>query len=244
MDGLWISTISIRDNENEVVAMSVDLEQRMQDTPVEDYTQYRAISITAIISCALGVLSVVTFLSWTFAVIPLLGVIMGVIALVRIRSNPAELVGTKIANIGIALCLLFAAAGGSYLVYDYMTEVPPGYERLSYATLRADVEQPGQLYPPEVDQLEGHRVFIKGYVYPTKSQTGVKEFILCRDNGDCCFGGQPPLTERIMVDLKGHLTYTYAQRMVRVAGTFHVKPASAIDGLGGVLYHLDADYLK
>ena len=71
----------------------------------------------------------------------------------RIRRNPAELVGARIANAGIALCLLFSAAGGAYLVYDYMTEVPPGYERLSYATLRADDETPGQLYPPEVDEL-------------------------------------------------------------------------------------------
>jgi hypothetical protein len=225
--------------------MSVDVEQRIQvDTPVEDYTQYRAISVTAVMSCALGALSALTFLSWAFAVIPLLGVIMGVIALVRIRRNPAELVGARIANAGIALCLLFSAAGGSYLVYDYTTEVPPGYERLSYATLRADKDQPGQLYPPEVDELNGHRVFIKGYVFPSKNKQLFKEFILCRDNGDCCFGGQPPLTDRILVDLKGQLTYKYSTRMVRVAGTFRVEPSEAIDGLGGVIYHLDADYLK
>jgi hypothetical protein len=225
--------------------MSVDLEHPIhEDTPVEDYTQYRAISIAAIISCALGALSVITFLSWVLAIIPLLGLIMGVVALVRIRRNPAELVGAQIANAGIGLSLLFSATGGAYLVYDYMTEVPSGYERLSYATLRADDAQPGQLYPPEVNDLDGHRVFVKGYVYPTKSEQGVKEFILCRDNGDCCFGGQPPLTERIMVDLKGQLTYKYATRMVRVAGTFRVEPGKAVDGLGGVLYHLEADYLK
>lgn len=225
--------------------MSVDVEQRIHDdTPVEDYTQYRAISVAAVISCALGALSALTFLSWAFAVIPLLGLIMGVVALVRIRRNPAELVGARIANAGIVLCLLLGAAGGSYLTYDYMTEVPEGYERLSYSTLRADKDEPGQIYPPEADELNDHRVFIKGYVYPSKTQSVFKEFILCRDNGDCCFGGQPPLTDRILVKLKGQLTYKYSTRMIRVAGTFHVEPSKGVGDVGGVVYHLDADYLK
>ncbi|HEY2838868.1 MAG TPA: DUF4190 domain-containing protein [Pirellulales bacterium] len=232
--------------------MSVDIEHRTSDDQsrageegfVEDYTQYRALSVAAVASCALGALSVITFLSWAFAIIPLLGVVLGVLALVRIRRNQAELVGSRVAQSGIALSLLFCAAGVSYLTYDYLTEVPDGYRRLSYSRLQPDEEQPGQLFPPEIEGWNGERVFIKGYVYPTKNERGIKEFILCRDNGDCCFGGQPKLTDRILVDLKGHLTYKYSTRMIRLAGTFRVEPGKGVDGVGGVIYHLDADYLK
>jgi len=225
--------------------MSVDLEHRPSDEAlVEQYSQYRAISATAVISCVLGVLSAAIFLGWVFAVIPLLGLIMGTLAILRIRRNPAELSGRGVAQAGIALSLLFFCGGASYLTYDYVTEVPEGYERLSYAQLQPDPEQPGQLLPPDVAEFDGKRIFIKGYAYPGKEQSGIKEFVLCRDNGDCCFGGQPKLTDRILIDLKGHLSYKYSTRMVRLAGTFHVKRGEAVDGLSGVVYHLEADYLK
>ena len=51
-------------------------------------------------------------------------------------------------------------------------------------------------------ELDGKKVFIKGYMYPSSQMTGIREFVLCRDNGTCCFGGQPRLTDMIRVKLK------------------------------------------
>jgi len=224
--------------------MSVDVDQRTQDGITEDYSQYRALSVLAVASCVLGVLSLTAFLSWPLAVVPLLGVVTGIIALRRIRANAAEMTGQKFASAGIMMSVLFFCAGWGYLTFSYVTEVPPGYERLSYSQLQPDPEVQGQIYPPEIVEYDGHRVFIKGYVLQGKQQSGIKQFILCRDNGDCCFGGQPRLTDRIQVTLKPPLTLEYSTRLRRLAGTFYFAPAQDNYGLGGVIYHLEADYLK
>jgi len=224
--------------------MSVHVEAGLSSVIEEDYSQYRALSVLAVASCVLGLLSIATFLSWALIVIPVLGLLMGAFALLRIRANPTELTGQTIAWAGIALSLAFMSGGAGYLTYDYVTEVPPGYARLNYAELQPDPDKPGEVFPPAIQARDGEQVFIKGYIYPGKQTSGIKQFVLCRDNGDCCFGGQPKLTDRILVTLKGPLSLEYSTRIKRLAGTFRVEPGRATDGLEGVIYHLDADYLK
>jgi hypothetical protein len=225
--------------------MSVQLDRAPSPTyEAEDMVPYRTLSALAVVSCALGVLSVLAFLDWTLAIVPVLGMVTGAVALWRIRKNSVDMSGEGFALVGVVLSAALMVGGLARLTYAYTHEVPEGYQRLSYADLQPDPEVAGQVFPPEVEQLDGQRVFVKGFVFPGKQTTGIKTFVLCRDNGDCCFGGQPKLTDRIQVTLKGPLSLDYSTRMRRVAGTFHVAPRQAVDGLGGVLYHLDADYLK
>jgi hypothetical protein len=210
----------------------------------EGMVPYRALSALAVVSCVLGALSVLAFLDWTLAIVPAVGMVTGAIALWRIRKNPADMSGEGFAIVGVALSAMLMVGGLGRLSYAYVHEVPDGYQRLSYADLQPDPDVAGQVYPPEVERFEGQKVFVKGFVFPGNQTTGIKTFVLCRDNGTCCFGGQPKLTDRIQVTLKGPLSLNYSTRMVRLAGTFHVEPRQAVGGLGGVLYHLDADYLK
>jgi hypothetical protein len=141
--------------------------------------------------------------------------------------------------------LVFLSAGWGIAGMIYATEVPEGYQRISYEQLQPDQDAPGQIMPPSALELDGKRVFIKGYVFPGAQQRGLKQFVLCRDNGDCCFGGNPKLTDRILVNLADPMRLEYSTRLHKLAGTFRIKPARATDGLdGGVLYHLEADYLK
>jgi hypothetical protein len=144
----------------------------------------------------------------------------------------------------VALGIAFLIGGWTLAGVVYATEVPEGYERLNYSALQPDENTPGEVIPPDVKKWDGKRVFLKGYAYPGAQQQGIKKFVLCRDNGDCCFGGQPKLTDMVLVELKEPLSLTYSRRVQRVAGTFRVSPAQATDGLGGVVYQLEADYLK
>ena len=92
-------------------------------------------------------------------------------------------------------------SGPGWLTYDYLTEVPDGYERISYADLQPDPAQAGQVVPPSALELEGKKIFIKGYIYPGREKDGIRQFLLVRDQGDCCFGGNPKITDRIQVTL-------------------------------------------
>jgi hypothetical protein len=100
--------------------------------------------------------------------------------------------------------------------------------------------------PPSALELEGKHVFIKGYLYPGREKDGIKQFLLVRDQGDCCFGGNPKITDRIQVTLAGPLRVSYQTRLFKVGGKFHVAPMDQATGgaKGGVFYHLDADYVQ
>lgn len=224
--------------------MSSDL--AIPATSDSDYEQYRALSTAAVASLIVGLLSPLAILDWTLVIVPIVGVLVSLVAIITVRRNRTEMSGEKLARVGLALSLLFGIAGPGWLGYVYATELPPGYERISYAALQPDETQPGQVVPPEALALEGKKVFIKGYVYPGNRTDGIQEFLLVRDQGDCCFGGNPKITERILVKLDEPLRLSYKPRLHRLGGVFHVEAQDqAIDGAaGGLLYHLQADYLK
>lgn len=228
--------------------MSVTLDSTPQRDA--DAESYRALCSSAAVSLAAGVLSITACLDWRLAVIPAIGMFMGAHALWRIGQQPEELTGAGVAKLGVILSGLFWAGGWGYLGFTYATEVPEGYQRITYAALQPDAAAPaakdGQTPPvPEsARQLDGQRVFIKGYMYPGARDSRIASFVLVRDNGTCCFGGPTPkLTDMIEVTLAEPLRINYTMRTLAVAGTFHVQ-TGAVEGLGQVLYKLDADYAK
>lgn len=209
------------------------------------FEDYRALSSAAMASLLIGLLSGVVFLSPWLAVLPLLGMVAGGCALIQIRRRPDELTGRGLAWIGLGLSLFSFLGGIAAAAIVYATEVPPGYTRISYVDLQPEDGVPGQFIPPLARKLDGQKVFIKGYVFPGAKPNGIKEFLLVRDKGDCCFGGNPKLTDRIQVTLKDPLRLTRNLRVNKVAGTFRIRPADgAVDAGGAVIYHLEADHLE
>jgi hypothetical protein len=224
--------------------MSIQIEspQAMADT----YEPYRALSTAAVASLIVGVLSTTAILGWSLIAVPFVGVILGTYAWLHVRRRTDELTGAGLARAGLALSTLFLVVGPGWLTYEYVTEVPEGYRRTSYAELQPDPSQLGQRVPPAALALDGKKIFIKGYVYPGRQTEGIREFLLVRDRGECCFGGDPKITDRIQVTLDDPLRLTYRPRLHKLGGTFHVEAgASTIDGApGGIFYHLKADHLE
>ncbi|MHB1035683.1 MAG: DUF4190 domain-containing protein [Pirellulales bacterium] len=211
----------------------------------EGLEPYRALSRSAVASLILGGLSFLALLHWAMGLVPVTGVLLGLVGYGQVRRNAEELTGRGFAAAGLSLSVLFLFGGWARLGYLYVAEVPEGYRRISYADLQQDPAFPGQEIPPAAMELEGQRVFIKGYVYPGPQQTGIKQFVLCRDNGTCCFGGAlPKLNDMVLVTLVDPLRLEYSTRLHRLAGTFHARRSQAVDNLGGVLYQLDADYVQ
>src|SRR5487761_1873595 len=203
--------------------MSVDVAQD-PGSVADDYRRYRALSTLAVISLVAGVLSALAFLDWTLAAIPMVGIVTGVLALRQIRAAPDAYTGELLALIGTLLCGTLWLGGWSRLAYVHATEVPPGYERISYDELQIDPAHPDDFPSGKVKELNGKKVFIKGYVYqPTGGQTsGLTRFILVRDKGQCCFGGNPKLTDMIEVKLQGDLTADFNMQVRKLAGTFRI----------------------
>ena len=183
---------------------------------------------------------------WVLAVLGGVSLVgLGLIALRSIRLYPLELTGELVAKIGVGLCSITAVGGTAKHTYVYATEVPEGYVRISFANLQPAREHPELPVSPESLELDGKKIFVKGYVYPDGSTTNIKRFVLVPDMGTCCFGGQPKLTDMIEVTLQDPLRVAYAIRKISLGGVLHVDTRlKPVTGLNGVFYQLDADMVK
>jgi hypothetical protein len=210
--------------------------------PSEDYASYRSLSLAAVLSCVLGVASFLAFFDWWLVVLPVAGIVLGLLALRRIAARSNELTGRIPAAIGVALSAVGLVGGQATLWYQRITELRPGEVRMSYS----DLQPPDRSLIPVPDsayQFDGKQVLVKGYVLAGNRKDGIRTFILVRDKGDCCFGGNPKLTDRILVRLKPGLTFSYTDRLQKLAGLFRIEQGQAVDVAGNVIYQLeDAEF--
>jgi len=229
-----------------------------------DDFEYRPLSSGAITAAIFGVLSLLMFAaggeslqsSLMLSPIPLVGLIVGLRSLGKIRAMPSQLSGSKLATIGVALSAIGLVGGLSYAGYVHATEVPDGYVRTSFHEFRPDeVEvRSGHIVPDAVKQLEGQKVFIKGYIRPgtTLSKQGspvrrhARHFLLVRDNNQCCFGDQSKVKyyDQVFVTMADSKTVDDSRSLIRAGGTLHSMPMNLRKNDGHPIYLLEADYLK
>lgn len=203
---------------------------KMRPVSVEpgfDDFNYKPIPPLAVVSLLLGICGLSGLLSPLGLLFAAFGVLLGWVAVRQIKASDGGLSGGWIAQTGVVLSAALFVSGFAFHVYWYQSEVPDGYQRLSFS---ADISKKGfvieenqQKFHPDIEELSGKQVFLKGYMYPEGQIDGIKTFILCRDNGDCCFGGQPKLTDMIKVRMSKGQTARFGQGMVSVAGTFRLR---------------------
>lgn len=121
--------------------------------------------------------------------------------------------------------------------------------RLSYddfdliKVLNLKVPEPNvmELLPDWLKQLDGQKVQIRGFMYPSFLQDDLDRFVFCRDTGACCFGPNPVIYYLINVRMKkGTTTHYIENRPFDVTGTFRIKPGIIKEtGLVYELYHLE-----
>ena len=171
----------------------------------------------------------------------------------KVRSSEGFYAGRSLALSALGLALVGAIGGITYQRYLYQHEVPKGFERISFNqdVSREPIQQSafgGTTVSPKIEDLVGEQVFIKGYMYPTKEVSGLRAFLLLKDTGECCFGGDPEVTDMIGVKMKGDLTADhYELQLVSVAGKFRVNRNYGNVETGGSpepLYMIDAEHFE
>jgi hypothetical protein len=212
------------------------------DVQQEQTTDYRSLTAESVGSLILGVLSALTFLHWSLAIFPIMGIILGVAALRKILNASEELSGFEISTAGVALCVVFWIAGYGWLYYSYSYAIPSGYIPLSFNEIKADPKT-GKL-PDYIVQYaeEGQKVFLVGHMYPGRKMTGIESFMLVPTLDHCkfCTPTRNP-TEMIDVQMVNGLTASFRTRQVRVGGIFSINP----DYIAGELpYRIDADVFR
>ncbi len=210
-----------------------------------DYELYRVLSTQAVAALIVTIVSLPALAFVRLSIVPLIGMILGFNAWRQINSRPTELAGRSLAIIATIGSSVIFVASIAIATTIYLTEVPPGYQRIHWSHLQPDPARPGLPVSPMSLELNGKSVFVKGYVYPDETGGDLKSFVLVPDMGTCCFGGQPKLTDMIQVTLNDPLRIRYSRRLRRLGGTLRVdKIKKPLSGLDGVYYQLDADYVK
>ena len=213
--------------------------------PEED--RYRAISKAAVTCVVFAFLGLLAFAGSVFIVIPIFGLFFGLLALVNLKRFPNELIGRKAARIGTLINLICLLGGIGYHTYIYATEVPEGYERVTFWDLQPNKAKPNT-FSKRSKELDGQKVFLKGYVRPGAKQKNLKKFILVGDFSSCCFGGDPKITDIVSITIDSNQTVDYSLRMRRVTGTFKLNPQQKkLKGekdIPSVFYEVIADNVK
>jgi hypothetical protein len=206
---------------------------------------YRTVSRAAVLSPILGLFALAGFIFPSLLVLALAGIALAIVGYVNIRRYPDEYTGVVPAIMGLVICTLVGFGGATMHAVEYATEVPEGYERISFVDLNpADRNAPA--VPPErAVALDGKKVFLKGYVYPDGQGSGIKRFVLIPDLGTCCFGGQPKMTDMVLVTLRDPQRTLYNQRKRKLTGILKVDPnMTPVTGVTGVFYQLDAESIQ
>jgi hypothetical protein len=100
------------------------------------------------------------------------------------------------------------------------------------------------LLPRRVTDLERRRVRIRGYILPSFQQTGIEQFVLVRDNQECCFGPGAALHDCVVVRMRPGKSTTFSIRPVAVAGTFRLDELRGADGRHLAIYALDGEEVR
>ncbi|HZZ71515.1 MAG TPA: DUF3299 domain-containing protein [Pirellulales bacterium] len=101
-----------------------------------------------------------------------------------------------------------------------------------------------KMLTPKIEKLDGTRIRIRGYIRPSFQQSGITQFILVRDNMECCFGPGAFLFDCMIVELQPNLTTDFTVRPVTVEGTFSIKEIVGPGKKHVAIYHLSGEKVK
>ncbi len=212
----------------------------------QDEFLYRPMPPLVPVSLAFVCLSLLAGLSDLLLIVPLLGILIAFIGYYQICRSSGELGGGPLALTSLVLMLLMFIGFSALHLHSYATEVPDGFTRINF---NSDISQKGFDVSggslgihADVAKLADKPIYLKGYMYPYRETHGLTTFVLCKDSGECCFGGQPKPTDMILVHMKDGKTVDYHDKMlIGVAGTLKIEPTFDESGLRPI-YQLDCQY--
>ncbi len=119
---------------------------------------------------------------------------------------------------------------------------------ISFDTIKFDIEKGApfkrDMLTREIVALEGQLVRIRGYMLPSFQQSGIKKFVLVRDNMECCYGPGAALYDCVIIEMQGSASAEFTVRPMAVEGVFKVSEFKGPDGKHLAIYHIDGRSAK
>lgn len=233
---------------------AVDLTDTMSETADSawanqagnDEFDYTPVSPWGPIALVMGLSSLTGLMNSVFGLcLAFIGVLIGIAAVIRIRAEQGAVKGSGFAVSGMILSALCLVLGSAKLSHAYQTECPEGYIRVNFPKEISDRQfvyfGGNRRLHQDVAPLIGQKVFLKGFMWQTQKSEGLTEFVFLKDNGECCFGGDPKPYDMMMVKMAGEQTTRAYTCMVAVSGVLN---ANVNAGEGEPVYTVDADIVE
>ena len=121
-------------------------------------------------------------------------------------------------------------------------------EEVSFDDIKFEMEKGSdferEMLTKKIEGYAGRRIRIRGYILPSFRQKGIKQFVLVRDNMECCFGPGAALFDAIIVRMAPGKTTSFSVRPVAVEGTFSIQEVRTAAGKHLAIYSLIAEEVK
>lgn len=117
------------------------------------------------------------------------------------------------------------------------------FDDLKFAMKKGDPFE-RSLLTPAIEKLHGRTVRVRGYMLPSFEQKGITQFVLVRDNMECCFGPGAALFDCVLIDMKPGATAKYSIRPVGVRGRFEISEFKGPDGKHLAIYRIVGEEVK
>jgi hypothetical protein len=117
-------------------------------------------------------------------------------------------------------------------------------EDVTFDDIKFDMKKGGEferaMLTKKIEGFAGQRIRIRGYILPSFRQKGIKQFVLVRDNMECCFGPGAYIYHNCQVECVPGVSTSFSIRPIAVHGTLRFKPLVGPDGKCLSVYHLTA----
>ncbi|WP_236622363.1 DUF3299 domain-containing protein [Novipirellula maiorica] len=208
---------------------------------------YRAVSRAAIASVVFFVLAFPGLIP-TFSpllILTAVGIAAGIVGYRATKQYPDEYSGAALARFGVIANALLMVSGIGLHTYIYMTEVPEGYTRIPFHELQQPEGMP-DIPTRFAYDIDGNKVFLKGYIHPASGSGALRQFILVPDLGTCCFGGQPKSSDMIEVTVTNGKNVKAGLTKRKLAGKFQLNrtPQKLTDFDNNIFYRIKADQVR
>jgi hypothetical protein len=121
---------------------------------------------------------------------------------------------------------------------------------LTFDDLKFDIEKGApfvrSLLPKSIEDFNKKTIKIRGYILPNSvfKQKGIDEFVLVRDNQECCFGPGAAIYDCIMIKMEKGVTTDFTTRPIAVKGKFEIEEFKFPDGTHYAIYKMTATEAK
>lgn len=117
---------------------------------------------------------------------------------------------------------------------------------ITFDDLKFEIEKGGKfedsMLTKEIKALDKQTVRLRGYMLPNSvyKSSGIENFVLVRDNMECCFGPGAAIYDCVIVNMEKGKTADFTTKPIAVRGKFEIEEYKFPDGSLAAIYKITA----